>query len=59
MSFFDDIGFLFLLVFKKGNIMLVPVSIYVHEVNNRNTRIKCEIYPKLTIKTRERCRWRH
>ena len=59
MSSFDDIGFLFLLVIKKGNIILVPVSIYVHVVNNWNTRIKCEIYPVLTIKTREGCHWRH
>ena len=26
--------------------------------NNRNTRIKCEIYSKLTIKTPERRQWR-
>ena len=26
--------------------------------NNRNTRLKCEIYSKLTIKTPERRQWR-
>ena len=26
--------------------------------NNRNTRLKCEIYSKLTIKTSERRQWR-
>ena len=28
------------------------------KVNNRNTRIKCEICSKLTIKTPERRQWR-
>ena len=28
-----------------------PVSIYLLKVNNRNTRIRCGICPKLTIKT--------
>ena len=28
------------------------------KVNNRNTRTKCEICPKLTIKTLERHWWR-
>ena len=37
---------------------LVPVGIYLLKVNNRNTRTKCEISPKLTIKTPERCQWR-
>ena len=32
-----------------------PVSIYLLKVNNRNTRARCEISPKLTIKTPERC----
>ena len=31
-----------------------PVGIYMFKVNNRNTRIKCEIRSKLTIKTTER-----
>ena len=28
------------------------------KVNNRNTRTRCEICSKLTIKTPERCQWR-
>ena len=28
------------------------------KINNRNTRTKCEICSKLTIKTPERCQWR-
>ena len=30
---------------------------YMLRVNNRNTRTRCEIYSKLTIKTPERCHW--
>ena len=33
-----------------------PVGIYMVKVNNRNTRIRCEICLKLTIKTPERRR---
>ena len=29
----------------------IPANIYVFKVNNRNTRTRCEIYSKLTIKT--------
>ena len=29
------------------------VGIYLSKVNNRNTRTRCEIYSKLTIKTPE------
>ena len=29
------------------------------EVNNKNTRIRCEICSTLTIKTQKRCQWRH
>ena len=32
---------------------------YMFKVNNRNTRGRCEIYSKLTIKTPEQRRWRH
>ena len=32
----------------------IPAEIYLLEVNNRNTRIRCEICSKLTIKTPER-----
>ena len=31
-----------------------PVGIYLFKVNNRNTRTRCEICSKLTIKTTER-----
>ena len=35
-----------------------PAGIYLLKVNNRNTRIKCEICSKLTVKTPERPHWR-
>ena len=35
-----------------------PASIYLFKVNNRNTRARCEICSKLTIKTPERRHWR-
>ena len=35
-----------------------PVGIYLLKVNNRNTRTRCEICSKLTIKTSERRHWR-
>ena len=38
---------------------LNPAGIYLLKVNNRNTRTRCEICPKLTIKTPERRHWRH
>ena len=31
-----------------------PADIYLFKVNNRNTRTRCEICSKLTIKTTER-----
>ena len=31
-----------------------PANIFLFKVNNRNTRKKCEIFSKLTIKTPER-----
>ena len=31
-----------------------PMDIYLRKVSNRNTRTRCEIYSKLTIKTPER-----
>ena len=34
-----------------------PAGIYLLKVNNRNTRIKCEICSKLTIKKPERRQW--
>ena len=36
----------------------IPAGNYTFKVNNRNTRTKCEICSKLTIKTPERRHWR-
>ena len=36
----------------------MPAGIYLLNVNNRNTRTRCEICSKLTIKTPERRQWR-
>ena len=36
-----------------------PAGIYLLNINNRNIRPRCEISSKLTIKTLERCQWRH
>ena len=36
-----------------------PTGINLLKVNNRNTRARCEICPKLTIKKPERLYWRH
>ena len=35
-----------------------PTNIYLHKVNNRNTRKRYEICSKLIIKTPERRQWR-
>ena len=35
-----------------------PVGIYLLKVNNKNTRTRCEICTKLTIKAPERRQWR-
>ena len=40
-----------------GVLHLNPVSIYLLKVNNKNTRARCEICSKLTIKTPERRQW--
>ena len=37
---------------------LLPAGNYMFKVNNRNTRTRCEICSKLTIKTAERRHWR-
>ena len=39
---------------RRGN----PAGNYMFKVNNRNTRARCEICLKLTIKKPERCHWR-
>ena len=38
--------------------MTDPAGIYLSKVTNRNTRARCEICSKLTIKTPERHQWR-
>ena len=38
------------------NLKVNPAGIYLLKVNNRNTRTRCEICSKLTIKTQERHR---
>ena len=49
---------------KKPNLLLKklktidPAGIYLLKVNNRNTRTRCEICTKLTIKTPGRRHWR-
>ena len=35
-------------------LLSIPAGIYLLKVNNRNTRTRCEICSKLTIKTPER-----
>ena len=35
-----------------------PANIYLLKFHNRNSRTRCEIYSKLTIKTPERRHWR-
>ena len=41
-----------------SKMFLFPAGIYMFKVSNRNTRTRCEIGSKLTIKTAERCHWR-
>ena len=36
----------------------LPGNMWLFKVRNRNTRKRCEIYSKLTIKTPERRQWR-
>ena len=36
----------------------ISVGNYMFKINNRNTRTRCEICSKLTIKTLERRQWR-
>ena len=37
--------------------LIYPAGIYMLQVNNRNTRTRCEICSKLTIKIPERRQW--
>ena len=41
-------------IFNRNN----PTGIYLPNVNNRNTRTRCAISSKLTMKTPERRHWR-
>ena len=40
------------------SLCIFPANIYLLKGNNRNTRKRCEICSKLTIKTQERRHWR-
>ena len=40
---------------KRKSYLFMPVGIYVVKVNNRNTRTRCEMCSKLTVKTQEQC----
>ena len=40
------------------HVILYPSGIYLLKVNNKNTRARCEICSKLTIKIPERRQWR-
>ena len=42
----------------SGIFPLFPANIYLFKVSNRNTRERCEICSKLTIKSPERRQWR-
>ena len=48
----------YVLIIEKVLASLFPADIYLLKVNNRNTRTRCEICSKLTIKTPERRHWR-
>ena len=41
----------------KSTIYTVPAGNYMFKVNNRNTRTRCEICSKLTIKVSEKRHW--
>ena len=50
------------ITFCYSNFMIIDMSHrwhYLFKVNNKNTRKRCEICSKLTIKTPERCHWYH
>ena len=54
MILFSIYYLLFTIFYLTSNRSSYPVNIYLFKVTNRNTRKKCEIYSKLTIKTPER-----
>ena len=39
--------------------MAYQANKYMLKVNNRNTKRRCEIYSKFTLRTQEPCHWRH
>ena len=41
----------------RSSMICNPAGNYMFKVNNRNTRTRCEIYSKWTIKTQERRHW--
>ena len=43
---------------RLSQIYMLELFNYMFKVNNRNTRTRCEICLKLTIKTPERRQWR-
>ena len=52
-SHYKPIG-IYLLKVNNGNIGAIPANIYLFKVKNRNTRKRCEISSKLTVKRPER-----
>ena len=44
-------------IFQYWPLKHCPANIYLFKVNNRDTRTKCEIFSKLTVKTPERRHW--
>ena len=42
---------------KMKSLMRLQNGIYLLKVNNKNTRARCQICSKLTIKTPEQCHW--
>ena len=55
-DFFTDDELFDILVISS--IKIFSVAIYLFKVNNGNTRARCEISSKLTIKTPEQRHWR-
>ena len=51
---FVALDWAFTAVLSHGIMIPYPAGIYLLKVNNRNTRTRCEICSKLTIKTPER-----
>ena len=45
-------------VFNFEQVVFFPAGIYLLKVSNKNTRARCEICSKLTIKIPERRQWR-